>query len=73
VKIKTVHRASRDVKTTAAPFSMHVVDLDTADLGVGDEIVFTIYWNDERLGRPGFSHKDRLTPRRLVDVLTDCN
>jgi len=27
---------------------MHVVDLDTADLAVGDEIVFTLYWNDER-------------------------
>jgi glucoamylase len=41
-------RTSRDVMTTVAPFGMHVVDLDTADLGVGDEIVFTTYWNDER-------------------------
>ena len=41
-------RTSRDVMTTAAPFGMHVVDLDTADLAVGDEIVFTLYWNDER-------------------------
>jgi hypothetical protein len=31
-----------------APFDMHVVDLDTADLGVGDEIVFTLYWNEQR-------------------------
>jgi glucoamylase len=41
-------RTSRDVTTTAAPFGMHVVDLDTADLAVADEIVFTLYWNDER-------------------------
>ena len=41
-------RTSRDVMTTAAPFGMHVVDLDVADLGVGDEIVFTLYQNDER-------------------------
>jgi len=41
-------RTSRDVMTTAAPFGMHVVDLDTADLAVGNEIVFTLYWNEER-------------------------
>ena len=41
-------RTSRDVMTTAVPFGMHVVDLDTADLAVGDEIVFTLYWNEER-------------------------
>jgi len=34
--------------TTAAPFGMHVVDLDVAGLGVGEEIVFTLYQNDER-------------------------
>jgi hypothetical protein len=34
--------------TTAAPFGMHVADLDTADLALGDEIVFTLYWNEER-------------------------
>jgi glucoamylase len=41
-------RISRDVMTTAAPFGMHVVDLDSADLAVRDEIVFTLYWNEER-------------------------
>ena len=41
-------RTSRDVMTTAAPFGMHVVDLDVAGLGVGEEIVFTLYQNDER-------------------------
>jgi glucoamylase len=41
-------RTSQDVMTTAVPFGMHVVDLDTADLAVGDELVFTLHWNDER-------------------------
>jgi hypothetical protein len=44
-------RTSQDVITTAAPFGMHVVDLDTADLAGEDEIVFTLYWNEERRWR----------------------
>jgi len=50
-----------------------VVDLDMADLSLGHEIVFTLYWNEERRWDGGFSHQDRLTPCRRVDVLTNCD
>lgn len=39
-------RTIRDMATTATPFGTHIADLDSADLVAGDEIVFTLYWQD---------------------------
>jgi glucoamylase len=41
-------RTRRDVETTPTPLGTHIADLDSANLVVGDEIVFTLYWNEGR-------------------------
>lgn len=41
-------RTSHDTETTATTFGIYFADLDSADLVAGDEIVFTLYWQDER-------------------------
>ncbi|MGH7001741.1 MAG: hypothetical protein ACREEA_09575, partial [Stellaceae bacterium] len=41
-------RTSHDTETTPTTFGTYVADLDTADLVAGEEIAFTLYWQDER-------------------------
>jgi glucoamylase len=41
-------RTTHDTMARATAFGMYVADLDTADLVAGQEIVFTLYWQDEK-------------------------
>lgn len=41
-------RTSHDTVATSTAFGTYVADLDTADLTAGEEIAFTLYWQDER-------------------------